>query len=84
MTELEESFDTIRSDLDAVKTDAEAELSEPIAGLESSLDALSTQVDSVTDRGHHLRRVRQALGKAVTAVGTSWETLKTSVPDCDL
>ena len=41
VADLEESFDSIRSDLESVKTDAEAELSEPIAGLESSLDAVS-------------------------------------------
>ena len=51
VTEVEESLDTIRGDLDAVKTDAEAELSEPIAGLESSLDAVSTQVDSMKTAG---------------------------------
>lgn len=84
VTAVEESLDAIRGDLDAVKADAEAELSEPIAGLESSIDALSTEVDSVKAAGTVTPESVQAVGTALTAVGTSWETLKTSAPDCDL
>ena len=84
VADLEASFDSIRSDLEAVKTDAEAELSEPIAGLESSLDAVSTQIDSIKTAGTVTSESVAALGAAVTAVGTSMEALKTAVPDCDL
>ena len=83
VTEVEESLDTIRSDLESVKTDAEAELSEPIAGLESSLDAVSTEVDAVRTAGTITSEsVRPRHG--ADSRGHVLETLKTSVPDCDL
>ena len=77
VADVDQSLDTIRGDLDAVKADAESELSEPIAGLESSLDALSTEVDSVKAAGTLSPESVQALGTALTAVGTSWEALLT-------
>ena len=84
VAEIEASFDSIRTDLDAVKADAETELSEPITGLENSLDALSADVDAVRAAGDITAESAQALADSVAAVSASWETLKTSAPDCDL
>ena len=84
VADIEESFGSVRTDLEAVRADAEMELSEPIAALENSLDALSTDVDAVRAAGTITPEAAQGLADSVEAVSTSWETLKTSAPDCDL
>jgi hypothetical protein len=84
VADIEESFDSIRADLEAVRADAETELSEPIAALENSLDTLSADVDAVRAAGTITREASQGLVDSLAAVSSSWETLKTSAPDCDL
>ena len=80
VAEIEKSFDSIRTDLVAVKADAEPELSKPIADLESSLDALSTEVEAAGAGGSSAG----ALLDSLAAVSSSWVALKDSVPDCNL
>ncbi len=82
MDELETSFDSIRTDLEAVKADASEELSQPIAGLKSSLDALSAKVDAARTQGSVSPAAAQGISESLAAVSTSWETLKSSAPDC--
>ena len=82
MDELETSFDSIRTDLQAVKADASEELSEPIAGVQSSLDALSTKVDAARGQGSVSAEAAQGIATSLAAVSASWETLKSSAPDC--
>jgi hypothetical protein len=48
---VQESLDSIQSDVEAVKSDAVEELSEPLAGLEASLASLSGDVDAVNTAG---------------------------------
>lgn len=83
MSEIESSFDSIRTDLAEVKADANEELSEPIAGLQSSLDALSTKVDAAKTQGSLSAATVQGIADSLAAVRTSWETLKSSAPDCN-
>ena len=82
MDELETSFDSIRTDLQAVKADASEELAQPIAGLQSSLDGLSTKVDAARGQGSVSAEAAQGLATSLSAVSASWETLKSSAPDC--
>ena len=84
VADIEESLDSIRTDLETVKEDAEAELSEPIADLETSLEAVSADLDSMQAAGDVSSASVQALVDSLAAVSTSWEALTTSAPDCDL
>jgi septal ring factor EnvC (AmiA/AmiB activator) len=81
---VQESLDSIRSDVEAVKSDAASELSEPLAGLETSLDSLSKNIDAVKTAGTVSAESAQAIGDSVAAVSASWEALKTAAPDCNL
>ena len=65
-----------------MKADASEELSQPIAGLKSSLDALSAKVDAARTQGSVSPAAAQGISEWLAAVSTSWETLKSSAPDC--
>ena len=84
IADVESSLEAITTDLGTVKTDAEAELSEPIAALETSLDELSTEFDTAKADDDLSSDEAQSLLDSLAAVSTSWETLKTDAPDCDL
>ena len=84
VADLEEALDTIQADLETVKADAAAELATPLAGLESSLDALVAEFAAVQAVGEISAASAQSLLDSLAAVSTSWETLKSSAPDCDL
>ena len=84
IADLEASLEAITTDLASVKTNAEAELSEPIAALETSLNEVSTEFDTAKADDDLSSDEAQSLLDSLAAVSTSWETLKTDAPDCDL
>jgi hypothetical protein len=84
VAELEESLTSIQTDLGAVQADAQAELSQPLAGVESALETLTADIAEVRAAGDITAESAQGLVASVAAVGTAWEVLKSSVPDCDL
>ena len=84
VADIEESFDSIRADLNAVKADAEAELSEPLTSLEGALDALGTDVEALQTAGDVTSESAQGLVDSLAAVSAAWEGVTTAVPECDL
>ncbi len=84
VADIEESFDSIRADLNAVKADAEAELSEPLTSLEGVLDALGTDVEALQTAGDVTSESAQGLVDSLAAVSAAWEGVTTAVPECDL